>query len=437
MMIKLLTDLTAMRIALRDKQWKRLSVSGTIRVDMDLERVLGTVEGYREEMVKTLVDFCKIPALDPGSGGEGELRKTEWLQRKIMSLGMGYERYDAKDERVPLGIRPNLVVRRGEGGPRLWVLSNVDVVPPGNLKEWPCDPFDPIVKDGKVYGRGVEDNGQACIASLFALKALKDLELSPSRPLMFAWVADEETGSYYGAQHLIREGLVEKGDWVVCQDWGTARGSEIEVAEKNILWMRFTVRGKQTHGSTPNKGINAHRAGADLTGKVDRALHQRFGAKDSIFVPPFSTFEPTKKEANVPNVNTIPGEDVFCYDCRVLPRYRNLAVLSVVKQQVKAVERLHKVKVTLEVIQNESSPPTSAKSPLVAALSATLRTVRKVKPKVVGIGGGTVAAYFRRAGADAVVWGTGDETAHTTNEHIRINNLVADCKVFAGLALMG
>jgi len=404
---------------------------------MDLKLVLSTVEGYREEMVRTLVDFCKIPALDPGSGGEGELKKTEWLQRKIMSFGMGYERYDAKDERVPTGIRPNLIVRRGEGGPRLWVLSHVDIVPPGNVKEWPCDPFDPMVKDGKIYGRGVEDNGQACIASLFALKALKDLGLAPSRPLVFAWVADEETGSYYGAQHLIREGLVQKGDWVVCPDWGTAKGSDMEVAEKNILWMRFVVHGKQTHGSTPNKGINAHRAGADLIGRIDKAVHQKFRAKDQMFVPPFSTFEPTKKESNVPNVNTIPGEDVFYYDCRILPRYRNPDVLATVRQQVKAMEKQHKVKVEMQVLQNESSPPTSVKSPLVVALSRTLKTVRKLEPKVVGVGGGTVAAYFRKAGVDSVVWGTGEETAHTTNEHAKIDNLVADCKIFAALALLG
>ncbi len=436
MMIKLLTKMAAVRIALTCRRVETLIGNRTNSDSMDLKLLSSTVEGYRDEMVSTLVDFCKIPALDPGSGGEGELKKTEWLQRKIMSFGMGYERYDAKDDRVPSGIRPNLIVRKGEGGPRLWVLSHVDIVPPGNLKEWPCDPYDPMVKGGKIYGRGVEDNGQACIASLFALKALKDLGLHPARPLMFAWVADEETGSYYGAQHLMREGLVQKGDWVVCPDWGTAKGSEIEIAEKNILWMRFVVHGKQTHGSTPNKGVNAQRAGADLIGRIDKALHRRFRAKDPIFVPPFSTFEPTKKEANVPNVNTIPGEDVFHFDCRVLPRYRNSDVLSTAKQQLKAVARQHKVRVDMQVLQNESSPPTSTKSPLVAALSTTLRTMRKIEPKVVGIGGGTVAAYFRRAGADSVVWGTGEETAHTTSEHVKIDNLVEDCKIFAAMALM-
>ncbi len=66
-----------------------------------------------------------------------------------------------------------------------------------------------------------------------------------------------------------------------------------------------------------------------------------------------------------------------------------------------------------------------------------LATQLKPTPKAVGIGGGTVAAYFRRAGADAVVWGTGDESAHSTKEHVKIDNMVADSKVFAAMMLTG
>jgi len=403
---------------------------------MELKEVLDKIDGYRGEMVDTLIDLCKIPALGPTSGGEGEIKKAEWFQNRLESLGFEVERCDAEDERVPSGIRPNLIVRYGTGKDRLWILSHLDVVPAGDLKEWPCDPFNPVVKDGKVYGRGVEDNGQACIASLFALRALKDCGVEPTRQLILTWVADEEVGSYYGAQHLIREGLVRKGDWVVAPDWGVPKGNEVEIAEKNLLWLKFTIHGKQVHASIPQKGINAHRAGADLICRLDKALHEKFTGKDRMFSPPpSSTFEPTKKEPNVPNVNTVPAEDVFCFDCRVLPRYKNRSVIATVQTQVRAVERKHKVKVGVELLQNESSPPTAAKSPLVFAISKAIKAVKRMDAKVVGIGGGTVAAYFRRAGVDSVVWSTGEETAHSTSEYCRIDNMVSDSKVLAALAL--
>jgi len=154
-------------------------------------------------------------------------------------------------------------------------------------------------------------------------------------------------------------------------------------------------------------------------------------AKDTLFDPPVSTFEPTMKEANVPNVNTIPGEDVFYFDCRLLPQYKNKDVLAIVREQVRTMQKKYRVKISLEIPQNESSPSTSADSPVVEALSKAIVKVRKVKPRVRGVGGGTVAAYFRRKGIDSVVWETNEETAHTINEYIKIDNLVADAKVFA------
>ncbi|MFX0202180.1 MAG: M20 family metallo-hydrolase, partial [Candidatus Hodarchaeota archaeon] len=290
---------------------------------MKIEHILGTIEGYRDEMVRTLMEFCKIPALGPASGGDGELEKAKWFQQKLESFGFYVERCDAKDQQVSSNLRPNLIVNWGKGNNRLWIFSHIDIVPPGDLKKWSYNPFDPVIKDGKIYGRGVEDNGQACIASLYALRALKECGIKTPRPLSCAWVSDEETGSQYGVQHMIGEGLVKKGDWVIAPDRGKPKGHEIEIAEKNILWLKFTIFGKQAHGSTPNKGNNAHRAGADLIVKLDRILHKKFKAKNQIFNPPASTFEPTKKESNVPNVNTIPGEDVFYFYCRLLPQYKN------------------------------------------------------------------------------------------------------------------
>ncbi len=403
---------------------------------MDIKPVIERIEGYRDEMVRTLVEFCRIPALGPTSDGEGELKKAEWLQRKLESFGFNVERHDAKDERVPSGIRPNLIVRFGRGEERLWVLSHLDIVPPGDLTKWPCDPFNPIVKDGKVYGRGVEDNGQACIASLFALRAIKDCAIEPKRQLIFTWVSDEETGSYYGVQHIIREDLLQKDDWALVPDWGMISGSAIEVAEKNILWLKFTILGKQVHGSIPHKGVNAHRAGADLICRIDKSLHQKYKTTDKLFTPPFSTFEPTKKDSNVPNVNTVPGVDVFYFDCRMIPRYSSKAVIKTVHEQVKAVERLHHVKIEVEVVQDESSPPLSEKSELVKTLSKAIKTIRGRKAKVMGIGGGTVAAFLRRAKVDTVVYCSGEETGHSTSEYCRIDNLVTDSKVFATLALL-
>ncbi|HGE69534.1 TPA: M20/M25/M40 family metallo-hydrolase, partial [Candidatus Poribacteria bacterium] len=78
---------------------------------------------------------------------------------------------------------------------------------------------------------------------------------------------------------------------------------------------------------------------------------------------------------------------------------------------------------------------TPANSPIIQELVKALRELRGIKQKVGGIGGGTVAASFRRIGIHAAVWSTIDDTAHTPNEYAKIENIINDAKVMAYLML--
>jgi len=287
-------------------------------------------------MIKTQIDLCALKAISPDSEGEGEYDKAQYV-KKLVSFADKVEEYDAKDERAKNGVRPNIVARiyGKDRSKAVWIMSHLDVVPEGDRSLWETDPFKAVVKDGKIYGRGVEDNQQAIVSSLFAAKAFKDLGIKPKYDINLLFVSDEEVGSEYGIRFLLKEhgDLFRKQDIYLVPDSGSPNGDEIEIAEKTILWMKFTVEGKQSHASMPEKGINAHRAGADLIMTLDKMLHEKYNARNELFSPPVSTFEPTKKEANVPNVNTMPGTDVFYFDCRVLPEYDPEKVLEDVKKR--------------------------------------------------------------------------------------------------------
>ncbi|HII41022.1 MAG TPA: M20 family metallo-hydrolase [Thermoplasmata archaeon] len=399
---------------------------------MGIDETLDRINKMRDNMVSTLTELCRIPAIGPTNGGEGEVKKAAFVQNLIKDLGLKVERFDAPDKRLPGGKRPNLVARVGKG-PRLWFLCHMDIVPPGEAKGWRCDPFDPKVFDGRLYGRGTEDNGQALVSVLSAYQALLKSKTKPGRALGFAFVSDEETGSTFGAKHLLTQDLFEPKDVFVVPDWGMAEGDEVEIAEKSVLWLKITVTGKQGHASTPNEAVNAHRAGAFLTTAIDANLPGKFRATDPLFRPWNSTFEPTKHEPNVPNVNTIPGEDVFYFDCRVLPVYKTKEVVAAVQALADQTAQTFGVKVVLEATNQESSPPTATDAPIVRELLEVLRRVRNLRAKPVGIGGGTVAGPLREEGFPCVVWSTTDETGHTVNEYAKVDNLVADAKVFAAL----
>ena len=406
---------------------------------MEFDNVSSEIEGLKSEMTRVLMELIRIPAIAPENNGEGESKKAEKLMQILKTLNLDrIERYDAEDERVPSRKRPNIVTyQHGENlSERIWIITHLDVVPPGEESLWTlAKPFEPVIKEGRVYGRGSEDNGQSMVASIFAVKALKNLGVKPKRTVALAFVADEEQGSTYGIQHLIKQGLFKKDDLIVVPDGGNEVGSFVEVAEKSGLWFRIRTTGKQTHASRPNKGLNAHRIGMEYALALDRMLHEKYSLRDEYFDPPESTFEPTKKEKNVDAVNIIPGEDLTHFDCRILPSYNLEEILKDIHWLAEEYEGKTGAKIKIEVLHKNVAPkPTDANSKIVVMLKDAIQKVRGIEPKVGGIGGGTCAAFFRKIEAPAVVWSTIDETAHQPNEYAKIENLVSDAKVFAFLA---
>jgi len=407
---------------------------------MQNDRLFTEIENLKPRMIETLIEINRVPAVAPENGGDGETDKAEKLTRLLENIGFDkIERYDADDARVTSGKRPNIIATlNGETQQRFWIVTHLDVVPAGEESLWKMTkPFEPIVVGDKVFGRGCEDNGQSLIASLFALVALKRLELKPRRTVSLAFVADEEQGSTYGIQHLIKKGLFRKDDLVIVPDGGNANGSFIEISEKSLLWFRIRTFGTQTHGSLPNRGLNAHRVGMQVALALDERLHEKFNEQDEFFDLPVSTFEPTKKERNVDAVNIIPGEDVVYFDCRVLPRYDVEDVIAEINRTLQEFEHKTGARITLEIIQKEPAPNLlSGNTEIVTLLKSALKNARGFEATVGGIGGGSCAAYFRKQGIPAALWSTVDEVMHQPDEYCKIENVVADAKIFAALAVM-
>ncbi|MDR0730817.1 MAG: M20 family metallo-hydrolase [Treponema sp.] len=432
------------------------------------DRIFQFIDSNVPLLLELETELTKRPAISPDSGGQGELDKCLFLESWLRARGIDQlERYDAPDSRAAGGLRPNLIATlrgsddtlrgsddtlpgggaslpEGKDEGRLWIMSHLDVVPPGEASLWEHDPWQLVERqsgttpEGKalgrhVIGRGVEDNQQGLCSSVLAALALKNAGVLPRRTVKLLFAADEENGSAYGIVWLMKNhrDLFHNNDMVRIPAGGAPTGASIEIAEKNLVWARFTTKGKQAHGSRPDQGANAFLAASDLAVALHYGLSEKFSARDPLFEPDYSTFQPTKKEANVPNINTIPGEDVFCMDMRILPRYPVKEVLAEVDRIKAGIEAKHGVSVSYSAPQCVESPPTSAEAPLVRALSRCVREVYQVETKPVGIGGGTVGACLRVGGIDSAVWCRIEGTAHQPNEYALIDNILGDAKVMA------
>jgi succinyl-diaminopimelate desuccinylase len=404
------------------------------------ERIFRRIDSYVADMIDLQIKLTAIPALSPDNHGDGEAAKADFLHKYLTRSGFNeIEEINAPDSRVPCSYRPNLLVScPGKNLSRnVWILTHMDIVPPGEVGLWSEDPYKGYVKDGFVFGRGTEDNQQDLVASLFAAKAFLDEKISPETSIGLAFVADEETSSRWGLDYVLQHpgNPFKKEDLIVVPDSGEPDGSAIEIAEKSILWLRFTTRGIQCHGSRPSLGKNAFLASSYLIVAL-QSLYKRFRAHDKLFTPPESTFQPTRKEANFSSVNTIPGEDTFFMDCRILPQYDLADVMTEIHRIADLIAERFQVKIDIEPVQQVQAPePTPNDSAVVLALKEAIKDIYHVRAKTVGVGAGTVAAVFRRYGYEAAVWSKLRYKAHQPNECCLIDNMVGNAKVFAHLML--
>ena len=398
-----------------------------------LEETLEIVESSYDDMVETMIGMISIPALAPVNGGDGESRKADYLQERLVGFD-SVRRIDVPDDVDPSVIRSNiLAVRNGREKGTVWVMAHMDVVPAGDPGLWDNPPYEPVYRDGRVYGRGTEDNGQSIISAMFSSRAVLDQELQ-GMSLGVAYVADEETTSMKGIRHLLDLGVFSKDDIIIVPDWGSPGGTLVEVAEKSVLWLRVSVEGKTCHGSSPQSGLNAYRVSTYLLADLLDRLPERFPARDGMFRPPESTFEPTKRPATVENVNTIPGHDEFCMDMRILPVYPVDEILDFVRAVASEHAERTGAGISVEIVQCEPAGRKSSTDTVgFNALCDAVESVTGNRPEAVGVGGGTCANFFRLDGFDAYVWQCGGGTLHAPNEYVEMSNLMTDAKVFATL----
>ena len=403
---------------------------------MDKQQLRQIVESKRDQMVENMMSICSVPAVNPKNGGTGEFEKTQVIMGILDRNSIEYEIFEVPDANPNVKEGKRISVYTKIAGTKdtdktLWFIGHTDTVSPGDLDAWDTDPFTPTKKDdGCIYGLGVEDNGQAIICALQTLLIMKEHGIQASCNVGFLFVADEECGSVFGLKPMVTQGIFGSKDEAVVPDAGSLDGSFVEIAEKSMAWVNFTVYGKQAHGSMPHLGINAHSVGCHFAVELEDTLKETFAFKDPLFDPPYSTFELTQKLANVDSVNILPGKDCFSMDMRVLPNFKLDEVLSVVDKIIAKYEYAHKVKIEYDFTQRvDAPPPTPADSPIVQNIVSSIKD-SGVDAVYGGIGGGTCAAFLRDIGVAAVVWSTLIEMAHQPNERIIIENLVTDCYIF-------
>jgi acetylornithine deacetylase/succinyl-diaminopimelate desuccinylase-like protein len=189
-----------------------------------------------------------------------EERNADTLVNFIEGAGLDVEVYDAAPSRRSMVAR---IEGSDPDAPSLCLMGHTDVVPV-NPDGWSRDPFGGELVDGEVWGRGAVDMLNLTSSMAVAFRHLATTGFRPKGDLIYFGVADEESGSAYGAQWMADNYPdAIRADYVLTENGGLHGGPShspsvsMNVGEKGVAWRRVRVHGTPGHGSTPFRSDNA------------------------------------------------------------------------------------------------------------------------------------------------------------------------------------
>ena len=373
-------------------------------------------------VLQLLRDMIAIPSVNPMRVNSGQF--VEEAMANFVETILSRSGIDCQRQRVAEG-RDNLigiVHATGSGRNGLMLNSHMDTVPVDNMS---IKPFDPVMKNGCVFGRGSCD-AKASLAAMLA--AVVDYANQPDRPapVVFAAMADEEF-AFSGSWKLI-----EKSWPVSACVVGEPTQLQRVIAHKGIVRWRINIHGVSAHGATPESGRNAvYDAARVALGLQDYARQLATSSPHPLLG--HSTLN-VGKVAGGQAVNIVPDKCVLEVECRLLPAADGQQTLRNCEQFLR--EQLDgSVQFDFEGPYLLDPPlETAADNAIAAALARSQQQVLGFEKEVAGANYGTDGSKLSRAGIPTVVCGPGNiAQAHTANEFVEIEQVELATRIYGHL----
>jgi succinyl-diaminopimelate desuccinylase len=413
--------------------------------------VLAEVDRAVDEIVQFTADLVRIPTINP-PGDEYEVCARflgDHLRRR--DFDVEYIVADGRPEHTARHPRVNVVgSRRGGDGPVVHLNGHIDVVPPGD--GWTLDPFGGLVRDGKIFGRGVCDMKAGLAAAVYAVEAIARAGVRLPGTIEISGTVDEESGGFAGVAWLAERGRIAKArtDYVIIPE--PLNVDRICVGHRGVYWFELTVRGRIAHGSMPFLGVSAIDGMTDVLTAIRTELEPALaGRVTAMPVVPEAARHATINVNAIEGGQPIDGIQTPCVAdrCRAIFDRRFLIeegfgrakdeIDALVKRTLSVVPGLEYDLRDLMIVEPVLTP---SSSPVVSAVERAIARVLDTPATLVASPGTYDHKHIARIAGipDCIAYGPGQlELAHQPDEYCRIDDLVSATKVIAlaTLDLMG
>jgi succinyl-diaminopimelate desuccinylase len=336
----------------------------------------------------------------------------------LQLIGQRLEAVGFRVERMPFGPVENIWALHGTERPLLCFAGHTDVVPTGPREEWHTDPFEPVIRDGILYGRGAADMKSGLAAMVVATERFIAKHPNHKGTLAYLLTSDEEGPSVDGTRRVMEvlEGRNEKIDYcVVGEPSSTDKlGDMIKIGRRGSLSGKLTVHGVQGHVAYPHLADNPVHAVAPALAE----LAARVWDKGNEFFQP-TTFQISNISAGTGAPNVIPGE----FRGRFNIRFSTEQTVEKLQSTITEILNRHKVNYTLEWFVSGLPFFTAPGALSKAAVQAIQETVNRT-PELSTTGGTSDGRFIAPTGAQVVELGVPNATIHKVNENVRVDDIV-------------
>ncbi len=368
-------------------------------------------------------ELIKFPSITPDDAGV-----MKFFEKKLKTLGFKTKILEFKEK----NHKPvkNLYARLGNKGPNFCYAGHLDVVPPGNLKDWTVNPFNPLIKKGHLIGRGANDMKSSIAAFVSAVNNYLSSTNTLKGSISLLITGDEEGDAVNGTKKVVEylKKKKEKIDFCLVGEPTNPNklGEMIKIGRRGSMTGKLTIIGVQGHVAYPQRANNPSTTLVKILNKL-KDIRFDNGTKD---------FQPTNLEVTKINIqnstdNVIPGTAEATFNIRFNNKHTSKSIKVKLNKIFDKISKKRKSKFNIFYrVSGEAFLTKPNKTTYM--VRDVVRKITKTKTKFSTTGGTSDARFIRKI-APCLEFGLVGKTMHKIDEAVSLKDLKNLTKIYLSI----
>jgi len=369
------------------------------------------------QLAKELIKFPSITPVDAGV--------MRFLEKKLKKLGFKTKLIEFKEK----NFKPvkNLYARLGNKGPNFCYAGHLDVVPPGDIKNWTINPFKPSIKKGHLIGRGANDMKSSIAAFVSAVSAYLENNKNFDGSISLLITGDEEGDAINGTKKVVDYLKKKKEKINFCLVGEPTNpnklGEMIKIGRRGSLTGKLTIKGIQGHVAYPQRANNPSTTIIKILNELKNIKFDK-GTKD---------FQPTNLEVTKININNfadnvIPGSAEATFNIRFNDKHSSNTIKRKLNKIFSKISKKNKSKFKIEYRVSGEAFLTKPNN-TTFMIQDVIKKITKIKPKLSTTGGTSDARFIRKI-SPCLEFGLVGKTMHKIDEAVSLKDLKNLTKIY-------